>query len=214
MLGAVLISGSGKKERVNKAWELLVNRGFQIETVSPDLLIIQKVSEKKSVGIAQAREIKDFMRERPFEGKVKAVLVEDAHLLTDEAQGSLLKVLEEPPAFALIILLTDKEGSLLPTVVSRCQKIVIRAGNAAKRISEYNIAGMSYEEIFDLAKEVSARGKDEAIEFLEHVLRHDLTSQPLNVIQEMEKAVKELKEANVALKFALEYLFLLHKLRV
>lgn len=240
MLGAVLILGDDKKGRQKKAWELLSAHGFKIDTLSPDLLVVQKESEKKSVGIAQAREIKDFLREKPFEKKVKAVLVEDAQLFTDDAQGSLLKILEEPPAFGLIILLCDKEGSLLPTVVSRCQKITLPTSNPAsgrpdgrefghsessvggeltdqKVVSPvdtklaYDLRSFNSEQLFDLAKDLSAKGKEEAIDFLEQVLRDDIKNgAPLPVVQKLEKALKELKDANVALKFALEYLFLLH----
>lgn len=213
MLGSVLITGSNKKERLKKAWELLSTRGFTADATSPDLLIIQKESEKKSIGIAQAKEVKKFLQERPFIKRVKAVVIEDAQSLTDDAQGSLLKVLEEPPVFGLIILLCDNEGSLLTTVVSRCQKVVLRENKSADKTSTvFNLADRSYEELFDLAKEVSQKDKDEAIEFLEGLLRYDIISRrSVPVVTTLEKAIKEIKEANVALKFALEYVFLLHK---
>ena len=237
MIGSVLITGGDKKSRLARAWELLAGQGFSAKKESPDLLVVQKEEDKKSVGIAQAKEIKTFLREKPFEKKVKAVLVEEAQAFTDEAQNSLLKILEEPPAFALIILLVDKEGSLLPTVVSRCQRITIKsdsshkddkdrsknksndgsksdcsgAHNRADLESPYNLWTKSPEELFDLAKELSARGKEEALEFIEQVLRKDIELNcPQSVVNKLETALKELKDANVALKFALEYLFLLH----
>ncbi len=263
MLGSVLILGGDKKERLKKAWELLAEHGFKgdnKDTVDPDLLIIQREEGKKSVGITQAREVKDFLRERPLRRKAKAILVEDAQAFTDDAQGSLLKILEEPPVFGLIILLADKEGALLPTVVSRCQRIVVsqgrfdlenrkstrkgtkgtaeedgqgdvksdseiddadksdqkdlnkgRTASISPTKSRFNLSSYSYEELFDLAKDLSAKGKEEALNFLEQVLREDIKNNaPLPVVQKMEKALKDLKEANVALKYALEHLFLLH----
>ena len=233
MLGSVLIIGGDKKTRLSKAWELLVAQGFSAKKESPDLLVVQKEEDKKSVGIAQAKEIRAFLREKPFEKKIKAVLVEEAQAFTDEAQNSLLKILEEPPAFGLIILMCDKEGSLLPTVVSRCQRITVKAnapdkniknkskgepgadmvdgGNRADSESPYNLWTKSPEELFDLAKDLSARGKEEALEFIEQVLRKDIElGCPQSVVNKLETALKELKEANVALKFALEYVFLLH----
>ena len=227
MLGSVLITGGDKKSRLAKAWELLVGQGFSAKKESPDLLVVQKEEDKKSVGIAQAKGIKAFLREKPFEKNIKAVLVEEAQAFTDEAQNSLLKILEEPPAFALIILLADKEGSLLPTVVSRCQRITVKSDSFHKvskgkaesedlsdRMdleSPYNLWTKSPEELFDLAKELSARGKEEALEFIEQVLRKDIELNcPQSVVNKLETALKELKDANVALKFALEYLFLLH----
>jgi len=237
MLGSVLITQGDKKSRLGKAWELLVGQGFSAKKASPDLLVVQKEEDKKSVGIAQAKEIRAFLRERPFEKKIKAVLIEEAQAFTDEAQNSLLKILEEPPAFALIILLVDKEGSLLPTVISRCQRITVKPDSFRKVVkgeleiksedgvkaesgdisdhmgseSPYNLWTKSPEELFDLAKDLSARGKEEALEFIEHVLRKDIELNcPQSVVNKLETALKELKEANVALKFALEYLFLLH----
>jgi len=237
MLGSVLITQGDKKSRLAKAWEMLLGQGFSAKKASPDLLIVQKEEDKKSVGIAQAKEIGVFLREKPFEKNIKAVLVEDAQAFTDEAQNSLLKVLEEPPAFALIILLVDKEGSLLPTVVSRCQRITIKSDPAYKAVkgksgskskdggkaeseglsdhmgseSLYSLWEKSPEELFELAKDLSARGKEEALEFIEQVLRKDieLNCSP-SVVSKLETALKELKDANVALKFALEYVFLLH----
>jgi len=262
MLGSVLVLGFNKSERLKKAWELLSVHGFAVDAKEPDLLVVQKESEKKSLGIVQAKEVKKFLQERPFRRKVKAVLVEDAQMLTDDAQGSLLKILEEPPIFALIILLCDKEGSLLPTVVSRCQKVVLKDDKSAVKLStQFNLADKSYEELFELAKELSQKDKDEVMAFLEGLLQYDVmggwhaigtvevglcairemgrgtgpasrrvqrpdgwtgihdesaaepatpSMQPLVV--KMEKAIKEIKEANVALKFALEHIFLLHKL--
>lgn len=209
-MDSVLICGANKKERLIKAWELLATHGFIIDAPSPDLLVVQKEGEKKSIGIAQAKEVKKFLQERPFEKKAKAVVIEDAQMLTDDAQGSLLKILEEPPVFALIVLLCDNEGSLLPTVVSRCQKVVLKSVGTVS--TAFNLADKSYGELFDLAKEVSQKDKDEAVEFLEDLLSYNINHGfPVSLVVKMEKAIKEIKEANVALKFALEYVLLIHK---
>lgn len=223
-MDSVLICGANKKERLIKAWELLATHGFIIDAPSPDLLVVQKEGEKKSIGIAQAKEVKKFLQERPFEKKAKAVVIEDAQMLTDDAQGSLLKILEEPPVFALIVLLCDNEGSLLPTVVSRCQKVVLRekpmkdSKSLSTASAVFNLADRSYEELFDLAKEVSQKDKDEVVEFLEGLLKYDIgialatpSIPPNDLVVKMEKAIKDIKEANVALKFALEYVLLIHK---
>lgn len=214
MMGAILICGGVKTDRLKKAWELLSPHGFIISELYPDLLIIKREDDKKSIGILAAKEVKKFLRERPYEKKVKAIVIEDAQSLTDDAQGSLLKVLEEPPAFALIILLCDKEGSLLPTVLSRCQKVpVLKDRMITNRLDDtYDLSRLEIGELFDLAKELAAKDKDEVIDFLENVLRFDIhrVCRRESVI-EMERVIKELKVANVAMKFALEYIFLLHK---
>jgi DNA polymerase III subunit delta' len=64
---------------------------------------------------------------RPMSSDRKIAIINDAHLMQSEAANSLLKTLEEPPAKSLIILITDREEGLLPTIRSRCQTIHFRA---------------------------------------------------------------------------------------
>ncbi len=77
--------------------------------------------EETSIPIAKAREIARFLSLRS--NTYRFVLIDDAHVLTEEAQNSMLKVLEEPPANSSIILITHLNGMLLETVRSRCQVI-------------------------------------------------------------------------------------------
>jgi DNA polymerase-3 subunit delta' len=64
---------------------------------------------------------------RPMSSDRKIAIINDAHLMQSEAANSLLKTLEEPPAKSLIILITDREEGLLPTIRSRCQTVHFRA---------------------------------------------------------------------------------------
>jgi DNA polymerase-3 subunit delta' len=59
----------------------------------------------------------------PVEGGARVALIEQAHRLNDDAQSALLKTLEEPPAGVTIILCTDDEERLLPTIRSRCARV-------------------------------------------------------------------------------------------
>jgi DNA polymerase-3 subunit delta' len=59
----------------------------------------------------------------PFEAHRRVFVIERAHTLNDQAANRLLKTLEEPPAYAHLILLTDRPGELLPTIQSRCQPV-------------------------------------------------------------------------------------------
>lgn len=56
-----------------------------------------------------------------YEGRMKVFIIDNAHNLTDEASGALLKILEEPPGNMLIILITSKTALLFKTIISRCQ---------------------------------------------------------------------------------------------
>src|SRR5689334_13804395 len=60
---------------------------------------------------------------RPFEGEKRVFVIEAAEAMRDESQNALLKTLEEPPAFAHLILLTSEPSMLLETISSRCQPI-------------------------------------------------------------------------------------------
>ena len=72
------------------------------------------------------KEIIDKVGFRPYEGRRRVVMIDNAHRLNASAQNSLLKTLEEPPPSSLIVLVTPAPESLLPTVRSRCQPLRFR----------------------------------------------------------------------------------------
>src|SRR6187402_1816272 len=75
---------------------------------------------------ARARGIRDLIGELallPVEGGARVAIVEAAHRMNDDAQAALLKTLEEPPAGVTLILCTDSEEPLLPTIRSRCARL-------------------------------------------------------------------------------------------
>jgi DNA polymerase III subunit delta' len=84
----------------------------------PDLLWVR--SEGAYIKLDQIRSLKQRLAFRPFEGKWRIVIVEDAQNLREEAGNALLKLLEEPPRQNLFILTTLEPQMLLPTIVSRC----------------------------------------------------------------------------------------------
>lgn len=98
----------------------------------PDLILVER-AEKPSLTIEQVRGLTSELALRPFaHGGVRVVLIDQANLLTPEAQNALLKLLEEPPARTLIILVAEHPEILLLTVRSRCQVVrFIRPGEAA-----------------------------------------------------------------------------------
>ena len=59
----------------------------------------------------------------PFESARRVFVIEGAERMNDQAANRLLKTLEEPPSFAHLVLLTDRLGDVLPTIVSRCQRV-------------------------------------------------------------------------------------------
>lgn len=85
----------------------------------PDVLEMQP--EKNVIKIDHMRLLKQTAYLRPMTGKKRVFVVEDAEKMTEEASNSLLKVLEEPPFFSHIILLTSCPHMILSTITSRCQ---------------------------------------------------------------------------------------------
>jgi DNA polymerase III subunit delta' len=90
--------------------------------VHPDVLAIQP-GESGSIKIDQVRDAIERSAYRPFEGKRRIVIIDEADALVPEAQNALLKTLEEPPAASMFVLVTSRPDVLLPTVRSRCQRL-------------------------------------------------------------------------------------------
>lgn len=81
------------------------------------------VESEKSIGIEDVRNMQKTVFLKPLRGSKKAVVIKNAHTATIQAQNALLKLLEEPPANALMILTASKKEFLLPTILSRCSVI-------------------------------------------------------------------------------------------
>ena len=92
------------------------------EKILSDCMVVEP-NEKGSIGIDESREIKNFLWQKPNASSRRTVIVDEAELLTTEAQNALLKITEEPPASSLIILVTSDPESILPTILSRLPSI-------------------------------------------------------------------------------------------
>lgn len=79
--------------------------------------------EEVAIKIDQIRNMQVKIAEKPLNSDYKIYLINDADLMTTEAQNCLLKTLEEPPEYIVIILITSNENKILNTIKSRCMKI-------------------------------------------------------------------------------------------
>ena len=91
--------------------------------VHGDFCVIRRPDGKVAIGIDQIRQATQALQQTPLYGSIKVVLIEAADQMTLPAANSLLKILEEPPGNALLLLATAAIWQLPPTVRSRCQQL-------------------------------------------------------------------------------------------
>lgn len=91
----------------------------------PDVMVL--AAEVKDVKIEQTRLVKHLARLRPMSGKRRVFIVGEAEKMNDASANSMLKVLEEPPVFSHVILVTPSPHLLLPTIRSRCRALTFSA---------------------------------------------------------------------------------------
>ena len=77
-------------------------------------------------GIDEIRDIRDKVNFAPVQGRRKVYIIDEAHMLTDAASNAFLKTLEEPPEHVIFVLCTTESHRILPTIVSRCQRLDFR----------------------------------------------------------------------------------------
>lgn len=199
---------SDSKQRIHKLQEELA--AYDLKQEHADVLYID--SEQKT-GIEQARNIKEFFQLKPFQAKGRAVVIEDISGLTPEAQNALLKVLEEPPEEAVILLGTSFTHHLLPTVLSRVQVVQSLDPIASLQDDKEDevvekILVANTEERFKIVEKATDKK-----ELLRHLLKYSekrLTRDPdFHTIAKDILRAEEWIQANVNARGAIEYLMLI-----
>lgn len=99
---------------------------IQVEAGSnPDLITLEREKES-SIGVGDIRKMRADVQIRPYSASHKIYIIPDAEKMTPAAQNALLKTLEEPPSYAVLLLLADGTDSFLPTIMSRCVTLPLR----------------------------------------------------------------------------------------
>jgi len=132
-------AGMGRKSIANAlAMTLLCEKGGEepcmechackqvLAGTHPDLIYV-KHEKPTSIGVDEVREqVAESVAIRPYSSYYKIYIVDEAEKMTVQAQNALLKTIEEPPSYAVIILLTTNESALLDTILSRCVKLELK----------------------------------------------------------------------------------------
>ena len=117
----------------------------------PDIIRVTH-DKPNSIGVDDIRvQVNNTVMIKPYQGPYKIYIIDRAELMTVEAQNALLKTIEEPPAYAVILLLTANADSFLPTILSRCIRLNLMPV-ADEKIREYL---MKHYQIPDYQAEIS-----------------------------------------------------------
>lgn len=92
--------------------------------VHPDILLLGP--ERGEIRVEEIRSIEEALSFKPFEGKRKVVIIDEAEKMNQSASNAFLKTMEEPPSDSIIIMISSSPDSLPPTIRSRCCRIDFR----------------------------------------------------------------------------------------
>ncbi len=92
----------------------------------PDMITVTH-EKPASIGVEDIRaQVNDTVSIRPYSSRYKIYLIDEAEKMTVQAQNALLKTIEEPPAYVILLLLTVNPDQMLPTILSRCELIRLK----------------------------------------------------------------------------------------
>ena len=148
--------GVGKRRAaVAFAAELLGDRDRVSRRAHPDLYVLEPLGDQ--IRIDPIRALRRDLHMRPFEADRRVYLVFGADLLNEDAADALLKDLEEPPPYAVIVLVADDLGPLAPTVRSRCQHVPFRRLSQSAIKAHLSSRGVMGERLDALARVAGGR---------------------------------------------------------
>jgi len=101
--------------------------------IHPDIQIIAPTTDEETgiqhivVSIKQIREMERISYLAPYEGNYRVFIIDSVNSIAEPAANALLKTLEEPPPNVVFLLLATNEATVLPTIISRCQKLEVKS---------------------------------------------------------------------------------------
>lgn len=151
-----VLESSIKTNKVSHAYLFVGSRGTGKTTVARifakeigvsgnDLYEIDAASNR---GIEDIKELRDGARVSPFDSKYKIYIIDEVHMLSKDAWGALLKILEEPPKHVIFILATTELHKVPETIISRCQVFTFK--KASDTVCKKMLFGVAEKEGFEL----------------------------------------------------------------
>ena len=181
----------------------------QIESGNqPDVIWVTR--ERASLGVEEIREqLCNTMDIKPFSSPYKVYIIQEAEKMTEAAQNALLKTIEEPPEYGVVLLLTSNISELLPTIQSRCLTMEFRPLTTAA-VEEYLIIQCQVPDYMAKASAAFAQGnlgkamryaksedfverKDSILSIVKNVENMDL-SEMLTIIQDLGTRKEEVRD--------------------
>lgn len=143
----------------------------------PDIIEIDAASNS---GVDEVRDLIDKVKYAPIKGRYKVYIIDEVHMMTNNAFNALLKTLEEPPSYIVFILCTTEPYKLLPTIVSRCQRYDF------KKIQDNDLSYLIQEvlskehieaddEAINILVELANGGARDALSILDQVIAYSST---------------------------------------
>ena len=103
-----------------------VNDPICVSIADGSCLDVIEIDGASNNGIEQVRELRDTVRYAPAQGQYKVYIIDEVHMLSNQAFNALLKTLEEPPPHVKFIFATTDVQKVLPTIISRCQRFDLK----------------------------------------------------------------------------------------
>lgn len=180
----------------------------------PDLIYVGH-EKPGSIGVDDIRkQINDTIMVRPYSSSYKIYIVDEAEKMTVQAQNALLKTIEEPPFYAVIILLTTNQEAFLPTILSRCIQLKLKPLRDSV-VKSYLMERMHIEEADADVYAAFARGNlgkaitiasSEEFKLLHQELLHLLKHIHDMDISELLDYIRKLKEDNLDIYECLDFM--------
>lgn len=200
----------GKRSLAIKLAEFILGKA-----VPPDFVLIEP--ENNSIQISQIRDLINKLSFKPYMADFKVAVIDQVHLMTKEAQNCFLKFLEEPSNKTFLILITPYPAVMLPTILSRVQKIRFFS-NKEKELNPQFVSDLvkliqsDLAQRFQYAKDVSKENLKEILDTWLYYFRKEMLSnfspKSKEIIKQIQTTQVLLSTTNINPKLALEILLM------